>query len=332
MVVKKTIYIFNSGELKRKDNTIYFENEEGRKYIPVENTKEIFVFGEVSLNKRFLEFLTQSEIILHFFNRYDYYVGSYYPREHLNSGYMILKQAEHYLDEKKRLNLARRFVDGAIANMCQVVRYYNRRGKNLEDVDRRLVALKECLPECKEIDVLRAIEGNAREIYYKSFDIILDDPDFCFEKRTKRPPQNYLNTLISFGNSLLYTQILSEIYQTHLDPRIGYLHATNFRRFTLNLDLAEIFKPIIVDRLIFTLVGKKMIKVSDFTKGTSGLLLKEKACKVFIEELENKLSSTIMHRNLGRNVSYRRLMRLELYKVQKHLIGEEEYEPFVSRW
>jgi CRISPR-associated protein Cas1 len=330
--VKKTIYIFNSGELKRKDNTIYFENEEGRKYIPVENTKEIFIFGDVTLNKRFLEFVTKSEIILHFFNRYDYYVGSYYPREHLNSGYMVLKQAEHYLDEKKRLNLAKLFVEGSIANICQVVRYYNRRGKDLDDVERRIVALKECVPECKEIDVIRALEGNAREIYYKAFDIILADPDFYFEKRTRRPPQNYLNTLISFGNSLLYTQMLSEIFKTHLDPRIGYLHATNFRRFTLNLDLAEIFKPIIVDRLIFSVVGRKMIKASDFTKGTSGLLLKEKACKTFIEELENKLSNTIKHRNLGRNVSYRRLMRLELYKVQKHLIGEEEYEPFISRW
>jgi CRISPR-associated protein Cas1 len=329
--VKKTIYIFNSGELKRKDNTIYFENEEGRKYIPVENTKEIFI-GDVTLNKRFLEFVTKSEIILHFFNRYDYYVGSYYPREHLNSGYMVLKQAEHYLDEKKRLNLAKLFVEGSIANICQVVRYYNRRGKDLDDVERRIVALKECVPECKEIDVIRALEGNAREIYYKAFDIILADPDFYFEKRTRRPPQNYLNTLISFGNSLLYTQMLSEIFKTHLDPRIGYLHATNFRRFTLNLDLAEIFKPIIVDRLIFSVVGRKMIKASDFTKGTSGLLLKEKACKTFIEELENKLSNTIKHRNLGRNVSYRRLMRLELYKVQKHLIGEEEYEPFISRW
>lgn len=330
--MKKTIYIFNSGELKRKDNTIYFENEEGRKYIPVENMKEIFIFGDVTLNKRFLEFVTKSEIILHFFNRYDYYVGSYYPREHLNSGYMVLKQAEHYLDEKKRLNLAKLFVEGSIANICQVVRYYNRRGKDLDDVERRIVALKECVPECKEIDVIRALEGNAREIYYKAFDIILADPDFYFEKRTRRPPQNYLNTLISFGNSLLYTQMLSEIFKTHLDPRIGYLHATNFRRFTLNLDLAEIFKPIIVDRLIFSVVGRKMIKASDFTKGTSGLLLKEKACKTFIEELENKLSNTIKHRNLGRNVSYRRLMRLELYKVQKHLIGEEEYEPFISRW
>ena len=162
--------------------------------------------------------------------------------------------------------------------------------------------------------------------------MILGKAEFAFEQRTKRPPKNYLNTLISFGNSLLYTIILSEIYKTHLDPRIGFLHTTNFRRFTLNLDVAEIFKPIIVDRVIFTLIGKNMITKDHFEKGMEGLLLKEKAQKVFVEEMENKLKTTFNHRNLGRNVSYRRLIRLELYRLEKHLIGEEEYTAFVARW
>ena len=123
--MKKPIYIFSSGELKRKDNTLYFENEEGqRKYIPVENTSQIYIFGEVNINKRFLEFLTQAEIMLHFFNRYEYYIGTYYPREHLNSGYLILKQAENYLDPDKRIILAQEFVRGAFKNILQVLKYY----------------------------------------------------------------------------------------------------------------------------------------------------------------------------------------------------------------
>ena len=110
--MKKTIYVFNDGEFKRKDNTLYYETEEGKKFLPVEDIKEIIVFGEVTLNKRFLEFLSQKEIILHFLNNYGYYIGSFYPREHLNSGYMILKQAEHYLDEEKRLKIARNLLRG----------------------------------------------------------------------------------------------------------------------------------------------------------------------------------------------------------------------------
>ena len=111
----------------------------------------------------------------------------------------------------------------------------------------------------ESIAELMAVEGNTRELYYKGFDIIINDKDFMFEERTRRPPQNYLNTLISFGNTLAYTTCLSEIYKTHLDPRIGYLHSTNFRRFSLNLDVAEIFKPILVDRIIFNCIGKKII-------------------------------------------------------------------------
>ncbi|HHX24739.1 MAG TPA: type I-B CRISPR-associated endonuclease Cas1, partial [Thermoanaerobacterales bacterium] len=257
--MKKPIYIFSSGELKRKDNTIFFENEQGKKYIPVENTNEIYIFGEVDVNKRFLEFATQSEIIVHFFNHYEYYVGSYYPREHLNSGYMILKQAEHYLDPHKRQKIAAEFVMGAIKNILNVIRYYSNRGKNLKHVEDGIKQIEEKIPNARDIGELMAYEGNARDYYYKAFDIILNNPDFAFEQRTRRPPQNNLNTLISFGNSIIYTIVLSEIYKTHLDPRIGFLHATNFRRFTLNLDVAEIFKPIIVDRVIFTLIGRNMI-------------------------------------------------------------------------
>lgn len=330
--MKKTIYVFNDGEFKRKDNTLYFETEAGKKYLPVEDVKEIIVFGEVSLNKRFLEFLTQKEIILHFLNNYGYYVGSYYPREHLNSGYMILKQAEYYLDEAKRLNIARQFVDGAAANIINVLRYYQNRGKGLETELEAINNVLERTYECSNIGELMAIEGNIREAYYAAFNTIIDKDDFVFHGRNRRPPLDRINALISFGNTLAYTAVLSEVYKTHLDPRIGYLHTTNFRRFTLNLDVSEIFKPILVDRLIFSLLGRNMLKGSHFESKANGILMNDKGRKIFVEEWENRLRTTIKHRELGREVSYRRLIRMELYKLEKHLVGEKEYQPFVSRW
>lgn len=136
---------------------------------------------------------------------------------------------------------------------------------------------------------MMAIEGNVREIYYRAFDLILENDDFIFNKRTRRPPQNNLNTLISFGNSILYTIVLSEIYNTHLDPRIGFLHTSNHRRFTLNLDIAEIFKPLLVDRVIFTLVGKRMLTAKHFDKKTGGIYLKDEGRKIFIQEMDTRL-------------------------------------------
>jgi len=330
--MKKTIYVFSNGELKRQQNTLYFEGEKGRKYLPVENVAEFMIFGEVSVNKKLLEFLTQQEIILHFFNHYGYYVGTYYPREHYNSGYMILKQAEYYMDKEKRLNLAKKFVDGGIANMLKVLTYYQHRGSSLENHINTIADLQQNVHSQDTIEQLMAIEGNVRDCYYDAFNEIIKSEEFAFEKRTKRPPKSKINALISFGNGLLYTVALGEIYKTHLDPRIGFLHATNFRRFTLNLDVTEIFKPIIVDRTIFYLLNKQMLNENHFMKELNRVYLNEKGRAIFVEEFEKKLKATIRHDKLKRNVSYRRLIRMELYKIEKHLMGEQQYKPFIARW
>lgn len=330
--MKKTLYFFSEGTLQRKDNTIFYETENNKRFLPVEDVSEIMIFGEVNFNKTLLELLAQKEIILHYFNYYGYYTGSFYPREHLNSGYAILKQAEFYMDEHKRLNLAKLFITGAIKNIRQVVKYYLNRGKDLDNILEKIELGLNKIDSVESIAELMAVEGNTRELYYKGFDIIINDKDFMFEERTRRPPQNYLNTLISFGNTLAYTTCLSEIYKTHLDPRIGYLHSTNFRRFSLNLDVAEIFKPILVDRIIFNCIGKKIITKKDFVKDSEGIILKEKGKKSFIENWDEKLKTTINHRDIGRSISYRRLIRLELYKIEKHIMGEKQYAPFIAKW
>lgn len=331
--MSESIYLFTNGAIKRKDNTIFFELEDGtKKFIPIENTRELHIFGEVSLNKDLLEYLSKKEIILHFYNYYEYYTGSFYPKEHYNSGYMTVQQAVHYIDDTKRLSLAVKFVRGAYLNIRKVLSYYSHRGINLEKQIQSIDLLSQLISSQQDINQLMAIEGNIRECYYSCFDIITQDEDFTFGSRTKRPPSNRINALISFGNSILYTIVLSEIYKTHLDPRIGYLHASNYRRFTLNLDVAEIFKPIIVDRIIFSLLNKQMIQKNDFEEHLNGLYLKDSGRKLFIEKLEERLKTTIVHNKIGRETSYRRLIRMELYKIEKHLLEEEEYVPFVSEW
>ncbi|MBB6450965.1 CRISPR-associated protein Cas1 [Geomicrobium halophilum] len=334
--MKKTLYIFKHGQLRRKDNTLFFENEEGKKVIPVEDTNDIYVFGEVDVSKRFLEFVSQKEICVHYYNHYGYYTGTFYPREHLNAGHVILKQAEHYIHFDRRIELAKTFVRGSVGQMDRVIKYYRNRVKQdrerLEEITADFAQVHNQLEPLESVEEVMAVEGHAREKYYSAFDIIIGNRDFHFEKRSSRPPLNRLNALISFGNSICYTMVLSEIYKTYLDPRIGYLHATNFRRFSLNLDVAEIFKPIIVDRLIFSLLNKKMIQKKDFDKQTDAILLSDSGRKTFISEFDSRMKQTVNHRHLGKSVSYRRLVRLELYKVQKHLLSEKEYKPYKASW
>jgi len=329
--LRKNIYIFSSGELKREGNTLCFIGDKAKKFIPVSNVSSVFIFGEVSFNKRLLEFLSSNEITLHLYNYYGYYVGSFYPRTHYNAGFITLKQCEHYLDNNKRMKLAEKFVEGGLRNIIKNLKYYENRGEDLASSIGFLEASESRLENAKTVEELMAVEGDAREEYYIAFNKILKNQDFFYNKREKRPPKSYLNTLISFGNSLIYVTILSEIYKTHLDPRIGFLHATNYRKFSLNLDVAEVFKPMIVDRVIFTLVNKGMVDLSCFMKELEGIYLNEKGRRVFVEEYDRKLGQVISYKR-GIRCSYQRLIRLELYKIEKHLIEEQEYEPFVSQW
>lgn len=331
--MKETIYIFSNGRLSRKDNTLFVEKEDGtKKFVPVEQVKEIYSFGEVDFNTKALNFLSQKNIIFHYFNYYGYYAGSFYPREHYNSGFMTINQTQYYVDDEKRLVLAKLFIVGAAINVLRILKYYKRRDKDLSKEIAEIERLLEQLPDQKTVNESMAIEGQIKQTYYGAFSTIIDNPDFSFSKRSRRPPKDYINALISFANSIIYTAVLSEIYKTHLDPRIGYLHTSNFRRFSLNLDVAEIFKPVIGDRTIFALLNRKIITAKDFDKSLNGITLTPKGKRKFLEQLEERMQQTIKHSSLKKQVSYRRLMRLELYKIEKHVMGEKEYKPFVMDW
>ena len=175
------------------------------------------------------------------------------------------------------------------------------------------------------------IEGNIRKRYYSAWSIIINQ-EIEFDKRVMHPPDNMINSLISFVNSLIYTRTLSEIYHTQLNPTISYLHEPGVRRYSFCLDISEVFKPLIGDRLIFSLLNRKQITENSFTKELNYLHLKKEASQLIVSEFENRMKQTIMHRELGRQVSYQYLIRLEVYKLIKHLIGEKEYEGFRIWW
>jgi CRISPR-associated protein Cas1 len=172
------------------------------------------------------------------------------------------------------------------------VAYYQNRGKQVtrwaEEIARQAAAI-EAATEPAE---LMGIEGCIRHQYYEAFNVIVGD-DFPFEKRVKRPPDNPVNAMISFGNSLCYAACLSEIYRTQLNPLISYLHEPGERRFSLALDLSEVFKPILVDRTIFKLLNQKMIQLDDFDQDINYCYLKEKGRKVFLKEWDERLNTTI---------------------------------------
>jgi CRISPR-associated protein Cas1 len=252
------------------------------------------------------------------------------PKDYLLAGKMQISQTKTYLNKSKRTTIAQKFIEGASFNMLKNLKYYNNRGKDLSIIIERIEKLKEKIFLSKEIDELMGIEGNIRNRYYDAFNLIIHDHEMG--NRTKQPPLNIVNSLISFGNMMCYSECLRSIHQTQLNPTISFLHEPGARRYSLALDIAEIFKPLLVDRVIFKVLNKKEIQEKDFDQKINGIILKEKGKKVFISAFENRLLETIKHRSLNRSVSYKHLVKLECYKLQKHILGIEEYKPFKMWW
>jgi len=330
--VKRNYYLSKSGVLKRKDNSLIFKiTGEDNRYIPIEDVDSIYAFGELDLNTKLINFLSKNGVVIHFFNYYGFYTGSFYPKEQLNSGYLFVEQVKHYIDGEKRLKIAKLLLIAAASNIYRNLRYYNERGRDLAKNIDSVNILRNKLNSCQTIEELMGVEGNIRKNYYKAFNIIINQ-DVNFQKRVKNPPDNMINSLISFCNMMVYTTVLSEIYHTQLTPLVSYLHQPGERRFSLSLDIAEVFKPLLVDRMIFSLLNKNRISKDDFRKELNYTYLSDKVKKIIIQEYDERLKKTIRHRELKQDVSYRKLIRLELYKLVKHLSCEKEYNGFKIWW
>lgn len=334
--MKKSFYLFNPGRLSRKDNTLCFQpvdedgNELQPRYLPIETVDNLYCFGSLDANSALYNFLGKNQVAVHFFDYYEHYTGSFMPKEYLLAGKMQVEQTRHYLSEKKRQVIARKFVEGASFNISKNLAYYSNRGKDVSLSIARIDSYHTLIGQTLKVNELMGIEGNIRQAYYDSFDVIIND--FEMGGRSKQPPKNEINALISFGNMLCYTVCLDQIYHTQLNPTISFLHEPGARRFSLALDLAEIFKPLLVDRTIFSMLNKKQIQASDFRQELNRCVLKEGARKMFVKTFEERLKETFKHRSLGRNVSYKHLVKLECYKLQKHLLEIEDYKPFRMMW
>lgn len=318
---KKSITLLSDGALTRRENTLYFENAQGKKPLAVEGIYDIYIYGHVNISSQALHFLAQKGIAVHFFNHYGHYDGSFYPRESLHSGDLLIKQAEHYLNKEKRLNLAKLFVTGSAKNMELNLKRWK--------INASFGELLKELESARKITEVMNVEARIRQEYYSLWDEVLPD-GFKIVRRTRRPPENEMNALISFLNSRLYATIVSELYNTQLAPTVSYLHEPSERRFSLALDLSEIFKPIIADRIANRLVKQGIIKEEHFREELNGVLLTKEGMKTVLKAYNEELGKSIKHPGLKKNVTKQRLIRLEAYKLIKHLVGIKDYEPLVA--
>lgn len=325
--VNKEYHLIRNGVLNKKDFALLFENEEEKHHIPVEATEQINIYNEIVITSSVINTITNENIRIGFFNRVGELLGYYVPHGYTQDSKATLAQCAEYSDLAKRLLMAKRMEIAAIHNIRANLRYYHKHGKNVDGVIDFLNEQIDEFNKCKTIEELLLIEARCRQEYYRTFNEILNNRDFRFEKRSKRPPLDAINALISFGNTVLYNKIQHMIWKTSLDPRIGIFHAANRRYCSLNLDFADLFKAITVDRVIFTIINKGIIRKDNFVMhGEGAVYLDDNGKRLFIQEFEDKMSSKITINN--KNITYSQLIENEIHAYQKHILTESKYKPY----
>lgn len=330
-ISEKTKYIFSEGELKRKDNSLAFRSEDKWNYIPIENIREIYLMNETSVTTNLLGFLAKHGILLHFFNYYGYYTGTFYPREKYISGKVTSNQVRKF--DSSRNEIAKNIVTATAENFYDLLYYYRYHGHEYLQsyLDYIKADFTNSIDNANNINQIMAVEGELWQKFYMNFEKVLVDK-FEFDKRTKRPPKNPINAMISFGNTILYTKTLSQLYFTQLNPEISYLHEPTDRRFSLALDIAEPFKAPIVFKTILNLSNKNQIDPDKhFDTNVNSCMLNEAGKKIFLTALESQFSKTFKHKTLKRHTSYLHAIRLDGYKLTKWIVENKEFIPFNSK-
>lgn len=329
--MKKIFYLYKSGTLKRKDNSLSLESQAITTYIPIEQVDVIVCFSEVSLNKRTLALLNKYHVSILFYNYYGNYIGRYTPKEYKN-GKVLVDQVMTYQNPDRRLYIAKTIILGSIKNMLAINKYYQKNGKDLSNIITRLEQCQSNLDDVKTIEQLLLVEAKSKQIYYSMFDVVLENEPFSFVHRTKRPPLNEVNALLSYGYSLLYGLILAILDRSSLSPQISFIHSLSKNCDSLQFDLADVFKPIFIDKLILKMIRRKQMKLEFFDKKSDGsVYLNADGVSLFSKELDEFLQSTVDYQ--GKKYSNKSLLIKMVYELSEYIKGsKKKIHTYTMKW
>jgi CRISPR-associated protein Cas1 len=288
------------------------------------NISSLMIYGNVQVSVQTIKFLASNKIPIVFSNtngKFEAIALGNYPK----NGFVRIKQLQKFLDSSKRLEYAKSIVKGKIMNQLFVYR------DKLKGNPKELSNFLSQVDQCRSIDELLGIEGIASQQYFSRFSDILKGWEF--RERNRRPPKDPVNSLLSFGYSILLNNVLVTIVSTGLDPFIGFLHTQEYGRPSLALDLMEEFRPLLVDRVILSLILSRQIKKNDFIKNIEGgVLIKDKAKKRLIDAINKRMNLQHYHPLFKRRLEYRRIIEAQVRLFEKLILDEiEEYKPFVIK-
>lgn len=234
-----------------------------------------------------------------------------------------------FVDDADLLALAKQFVLASLHHMKLNIRnhYKNYKEASFNTALRKIYVLEKEMQECAALEQLLLLEARTKELYYDCFDGFLRKDGFTFEKRTRRPPQNEINALLSFGNMVLYGQFAAKINRSPLDVRIGFVHATNRRMESLNLDLADVYKPLLVDRTALALINRNALRKHHFTQTENGgVYLTDEGRRIFLAAMYEKQGEWLLHK--GERTNYDQLMTADIQALVRYFRSGEKYVPY----
>ncbi len=320
----ETLVVSAKAILKQRENTLHIGIDGKIAIFPIEKIRHLILLAEGTLTTKLLNLCGKYGVRVSIFDYYGYCKGCFEPLAGNPSGKVKLAQAKLLLNDGDRMSVARQIVHGAGHNMRANLLYYRYRG--LAQVDQAIQAIgkiENSLHTCVDTASLMGKEGNMHQYYYGAWRHI--NPALTLGKRVRRPPDNPVNCLLSFLNQMTYTVVKHEIAKTHLEQTFSFLHAPSSSRASLSLDLAEPFKPVLVDGLIFRFARKGSIKENWFRQHDRVCLLSETGrrhvSEKFIRRLEKKWH--------GR--SYREWIYREAVNLERHVLGAAGYQPFQRR-
>ena len=334
-----TLYLLEAGTTIYKENKRFGiwipdkNNDNNRVEIPIREVERILIFGNIQLTTPVIQACLQEKIIVLFLATSGQYKGHIWNWEstHLDNE---LVQVKKHGNLDFQLPFSQAIVRGKLMNSRQLLLRLNRK-RQVPEVAKAIAGINSdtlAVDAVQNLDSLRGYEGVAATRYFPALGKLITNPDFSFSLRNRQPPMDPVNSLLSFGYTLLFNNVLSLIIAEGLSPYFGNFHYSEDKKNKpfLAFDLMEEFRSPIVDSFVLKLVNSSVVKPKDFESvvTTGGVYLKSGPRKVFLEQFEQRMNESISHPDVQFQVCYRLAIQLQIRRYKRYLLDGEIYEPF----
>jgi CRISP-associated protein Cas1 len=330
-----TLYITQQDSVLRKvdERLRVTQHKDTLLDIPLIKVSQVILFGRVTVTASTVATLMEHGVGLCYLSEHGRYIGRLEP--HLSKNSLLrVAQWRAAFDDRRKLDIAKQFVQGKLENMRVLLLRANREQERPE-LARAIDGLKDAQRRaqgCRDLDVLRGHEGEGSAAYFAVFGHLIKQ-DLRFPGRVRRPPTDPVNALLSFGYTLLYNDLHSACNIVGFDPYVGYLHADRYGRANLALDLMEEFRPLVVDSVVLTCLNKRIIQKDDFVVELgSAHRLSGEARRQFLLQYEERKNTEFKHPIFGYRMTYQRCFELQARLLAKYLQRElDHYPPFLTK-